>query len=68
MEEITLESIRAKLGFDPLNPPEREVEPYAVDDHTPSMWGPLTKEEQAFLLRIQLGSVFENYEESISKG
>ena len=56
--EITLESIKEKLGFDPLNPPRREIKPHEVDDKTPSMWSPLTQEEKAFLLKMQFGDRF----------
>lgn len=53
--EISLESITAKLGFDPMNPPDIPVEPDVVDDHTPSIWAPLTQEELAFLCEILIG-------------
>ncbi len=55
MEEITLESIRDKLGFDPLNPPARKIEPYAVIDYEPSIWEPLSEEELAYLVKIKTG-------------
>lgn len=56
--EITLKSIQEKLGFDPLNPPKREINPHEVDDHTPSMWSPLTEEEKVFLLKLRFGDKF----------
>ena len=55
MTEITLESIAKKLGFDPLNPPYPEVEPQVVDDYTPSIWAPLSREELAFLIKTTIG-------------
>lgn len=54
--EITLHSIEKKLGFDPLNPPQVKLEDdWAVDDHTPSIWAPLTEEEHLFLIEIEFG-------------
>ncbi len=49
--EITLESIKKKLGFDPLNPPERkdDRDPFLIDDHTPSPYSVLTDEESHWL-------------------
>lgn len=52
---ITRESVTKKLGFDPLNPPKREVKPDVVDDHTPSIWSPLTREELAFVFELRTG-------------
>ena len=43
--EITRESIARKLGIDPLNPPMPEGDPDEIDDASPSIWAPLTKEE-----------------------
>ena len=55
MAEITLESLEKKLGFDPLNPPYPEVDPWAINDNRPSLWAPLTEEELAFLIRVTTG-------------
>ncbi len=55
---ITIESIAAKLGFDPMNPPTPDVDQYSIDDNTPSIWSPLTKEELAFLLKMWFGDKF----------
>lgn len=53
---ITLQSIESKLGFDPLNPPPVEFkDDWVVDDHTPSIWAPLTEEEHLFLTEIEFG-------------
>ena len=48
---ITLESIKNKLGFDPLNPPKRKDDggPLFVDDHTPSPYSVLSAEESHWL-------------------
>ena len=56
---ITLESIREKLGFDPLNPHIPEIDYYAVDDSTPSIWAPLSKEELEYLLMLDFGDKFK---------
>ncbi len=56
---ITLESIKEKLGFDPLNPPMPKVDSYAIDDHTPSIWAPLSQEELEFLLKLDFGDRFQ---------
>ena len=58
MTEITLESITKKLGFDPMNPPHPEVDPWVIDDTRPSRWAPLTEEELAFLIEIDTGINF----------
>ena len=49
---ITYESIKNKLGFDPLNPPKRNVDedPFLVDDHTPSPYSVLKDEESHWLV------------------
>ena len=56
---ITRESIAKKLGFDPLNPPDVECEPDVCDDHTPSIWAPLNKEELAFVFELMTGKKLE---------
>lgn len=54
--EVTLESIKEKLGFDPFNPPKILPEnPFEVDDHTPSIWVPLSEEELAFVIELRTG-------------
>ena len=55
MGEITIESIKEKLGFDPLNPPRRKSELQVVEDNEPSIWEPLSREELAFLVEIKTG-------------
>ena len=55
---ITLESIKEKLGFDSLNPPMPEGDPDEVDDASPSIWAPLTKEEKAFVFEQLTGDRF----------
>ena len=52
---ITMERIVEKLGFDPMNPPEFKQEPDVVDDRSPSLWEPLTREEKAFLIKKMTG-------------
>lgn len=53
--KITLNSIQNKLGFDPLNPPERKIDDWEIDDATPSIWSPLTEEEKLFLFEKMTG-------------
>lgn len=49
----TLEEIKQKLGFDPLNPPKREIkDQWLIDDHTPSPYSVLSDEESHFLYGI----------------
>lgn len=56
MSDITMESIKAKLGFDPLNPPkEKNADPFYIDDNKPSRWAPLTREELAYLIKQETG-------------
>lgn len=52
---ITRESIAEKLGFDPLDPPEVKAEPMICDDHTPSIWAPLNREELVFVIELLTG-------------
>ena len=56
--EITRESIARKLGIDPLNPPMPEGDPDEIDDASPSIWAPLTKEEKAFVFEQLTGDKF----------
>ena len=56
--DVSIEGITEKLGFDPMNPPKPDVDPYSIDDNTPSIWSPLTKEELAFLLKLWFGDKF----------
>lgn len=53
--EITRESIRNKLGFDPLDPPNLNSDPFEVDDKTPSIWAPLSDREKAYVLKLRNG-------------
>ena len=56
MSDITMESIKAKLGFDPLDPPKEEnKDPFYIDDNKPSIWAPLTREELAFVFKARTG-------------
>ena len=59
--EITRKSITAKLGFDPMHPPKWEGDINAVDDHTPSIWTPLNKEELAFVFELLTGEKIQKY-------
>lgn len=57
---ITMEYIKDKLGFDPveyLSTPEPHVDSYAVDDSTPSVFSVLNYDEKEWLLErlITLG-------------
>ncbi len=53
---ITLASLEEKLGFDPMNPPEREKrDTWAIDDATPSIWATLNREEMLFVLENCMG-------------
>lgn len=53
---ITMDSIKKKLGFDPMNPPKNESDDtWVVDDATPSVWAPLNKEELLFVLENCMG-------------
>ena len=49
--EITLESIREKMGCDPFHPerPYHE-DPFYIDDATPSPYSKLSDEELQFLI------------------
>ena len=61
MEEITLESIQKKLGFDPLNPPpDDDLNEWEIRDDIPSKWEPLSEEELVYLLRITTGFDFSD--------
>ena len=56
MEEITLESIQKKLGFDPLNPPpDDDLNEWEIRDDIPSIWATLSREELAYLIKIDTG-------------
>ncbi len=58
-EEISCESVKRKLGFDPFNPPEPEMEdPYSVDDTKPSIWAPLNEKELLFVIKLTTGIEF----------
>ena len=50
---ITMESIKEKLGFDPIDyfstPIESNLDPYKVDDSKPSVWAVLSLEEIEWL-------------------
>ena len=60
MEEITLESIQKKLGFDPLNPPPDNLDDWKIRDDIPSIWAPLSMKEKAYLLKIKFGFDFSD--------
>ena len=72
MEEITLESIQKKLGFDPLNPPpDDDLNEWEIRDDIPSKWEPLSEEELVYLLKITTGFDFSdkiNHDRSQSNG
>lgn len=53
--EITLESIKKKLGFDPSNPPKSDSDGWTIDDNKPSIWAPLTEEEKIFVIEKCFG-------------
>ena len=64
---ITLANIEEKLGFDPMNPPEREgCDTWTIDDATPSIWAPLNKEEMLYVLENCMG-VSKEWIEILSK-
>ena len=52
---ISRESIKQKLGFDPMNPPALRTAPHEVDDNSPSIWAPLTTEERIFVYELRTG-------------
>lgn len=53
---ITIESIKEKLGFDPMNPPStKEQDSWLVDDATPCIWSPLNDEEHLFVMEHCMG-------------
>ena len=53
---ITLEAIKEKLGFDPMEPPKNDNDDgWSVDDSKPSIWEPLTQEESLFVLEHCFG-------------
>jgi len=54
-DDITRESIKRKLGFDPMNPPASRTAPHEVDDNSPSIWAPLTTEERIFVYELRTG-------------
>lgn len=56
--EITRESVTKKLGFDPMRPPKIKTEPHVVDDATPSIWAPLSREELAFVIELRTGEKY----------
>ena len=57
---VTIEQITKKLGFDPLNPPDRDTgNPFLVDDHTPSPYSVLTAEESNWLVKYVYEKTFK---------
>ena len=54
-DDISRESIKQKLGFDPMNPPALRTAPHEVDDNSPSIWAPLTTEERIFVYELRTG-------------
>ena len=63
-DDITRESIKRKLGFDPMNPPASRTAPHEVDDNSPSIWAPLTTEERIFVYELRTGKLLSESEES----
>ena len=52
MKEITFETIKNKLGFDPFVYEDPEYDPCVIDDSKPSVYKTLTREESRCLYNL----------------
>ena len=64
MIKMSLKRIAEKLGFDPLHPPKRDLDPFLIDDATPSIWAPLTEDELAYVHKKATGRDLPGYDYS----